>query len=200
MSIIREYPDIFALPEDFMSTNNFYEQKLKIIDNEPVYIKNYRTPYMQKEEIRNQVHKLLENDLIEPSTSNYNSPIILVPKKSSDNTKKWRMCIDYRKVNKKLVADKYPLPRIDDVLDGLGRAVFFSVIDLYNGFHQVPLHEESRDITSFSTDEGSFRFKVLPFGLMISPNSFSRMMQMAFSGLSPDKLFIYMDDIIVPGK
>lgn len=76
---------------------------------------------------------------------------------------------------------------------------YFSVIDLHSWFHQVPLEENSRDITAFSTDTGSFRWKVLPFGLNISPNSFSRMMSLAFSGLPTDKIFIYIDDIIVTG-
>lgn len=200
MPILKMYSDIFALPEDRMTVNNFYQQKLRISDTNPIYIKNYRTPHSQKSEIKSQVDRLIKNDLIEPSVSNFNSPIILVPKKSTNGTPKWRMCIDYRGVNRKLIADKFPLPRIDEVLDGLGRAKYFSVIDLYNGFHQVPLEESSRDITAFSTEQGSFRWKVLPFGLNVSPNSFSRMMQIAFSGLCASRLFLYMDDIIVPGK
>lgn len=198
--LVERYADVFALPDDKMSVNNFYSQKIRMTDNSPTYIKNYRTPHTQKEEIRRQVDKLRENELIEPCASNYNSPLILVPKKSTDGTQKWRMCLDYRAVNKKLVADKFPLPRIDDILDNLGRAVLFSVMDLYSGFHQIPLDEESRDITAFSTENGSYRWKVLPFGLNISPNSFMRMMHMAFTGISADKLFIYVDDIIVLGK
>lgn len=198
--LIRQYADIFALTTDVMTTNNFYEQKLRIKDDSPTYIKNYRTPHSQKAEIHQQISNLLSNSLIEPSTSCYNSPIILVPKKSPTNIKKWRMCIDYRAVNKRLLSDRFPLPRIDSILDGLGRAQFFSVIDLYNGFHQVPLAEESRDITAFSADHGSYQWKVLPFGLSVSPNSFTRMMTLAFSGLPSDQAFIYMDDIIVIGK
>lgn len=199
LSLCAEYSDIFALDTDQMTVNNFYEQKFRLTDSEPVYVKNYRLPHTQKSEIDTQVNKLLKNNLIEPSQSNYNSPLILVPKKSTDGSKRWRMCVDYRLVNKKLVADKFPLPRIDDVLDGLGRARFFSVIDLYSGFHQIPIHEASRDITSFSTSNGSYRWKVLPFGLNVSPNSFSRMMSLAFSGLSYEQAFLYMDDIIVIG-
>lgn len=199
-SLISNYADVFALPTDKMSVNNFYRQELRVTDTNPVYLKNYRTPYVQKEEIKKKVSNLLANDLIEPCESNYNSPIILVPKKSTDGTPQWRMCIDYRGVNKKLIADKFPLPRIDDVLDGLGRAVVFSVLDLYNGFHQVPLEENSRDITAFSNEQGIFRWKVLPFGLNICPNSFQRMMRLAFTGLSPEELLLYMDDIIIPGK
>lgn len=199
-SIINEFNDIFALEYDTMSVNNFYEQKLKVKNAKSVYIKNYRTPHAQKQEIKSQVDKLLNNNLIESSISSFNSPVILVPKKTKPNEmKKFRMCIDYRAVNKQLIPDKFPLPRIEDILDRLGRAKYFSVVDLYSGFHQVPLEKNSRDITSFSTEEGSFRWKVLPFGLNISPNSFSRMMNIAFSGLSPDKMFVYIDDIIIIG-
>lgn len=103
-------------------------------------------------------------------------------------------------VNKNLIADKFPLPRIDDILDNLGRAKLFSVIDLSSGFHQIPIiGEKSRDITSFSTPDGSFRWKVVPFGLNVSPNSFSRMMAIAFSGVPAGTAFLYIDDIIVVG-
>lgn len=199
IQLCESYADIFALKDDKMSINNFYEQKLRLIDQTPVYIKNYRLAHTQKEEINRQVNNLLENDLIEPSTSNFNSPLILVPKKSSDNQKSYRMCVDYRSVNKKLIADKFPLPRIDDILDNLGRAKHFSIIDLFSGFHQIPIHPDSRDVTAFSTDKGSFRWKVLPFGLNVAPNSFSRMMSIAFSGLTPNRAFLYIDDIIIIG-
>lgn len=195
-----KYADVFALQTDKMTVNNFYSQKLRITDQNPTYVKNYRLPQSHKEEINKQVAKLLEDDLIEPSCSNYNSPLILVPKPTLGGEKRWRMCVDYRLVNKKLVADKFPLPRIDEILDGLGRAKYFSVLDLFSGFHQVPLEEDSRDITSFSTSEGSFRWKVLPFGLNVSPNSFSRMMSLAFVGASQIQYFLYMDDVIVIGN
>lgn len=198
MPMCLEFSQIFALETDRMTVNNFYNQALKLIDNNPVYVKNYRLPYTQKVEIDTQIDKLLKNNLIEPSVSNYNSPLILVPKKGSDR-KKWRMCVDYRLVNKKLIADKFPLPRIDDILDGLGRARYFSIVDLYSGFHQIPIEESSRNITSFSTEKGSFRWKVLPFGLNISPNSFSRMMSIAFAGITTEQAFLYIDDVIIVG-
>ena len=91
------------------------------------------------------------------------------------------------------------MPRIDDIMDGLGRARYFSVLDLYSGFHQIPLEEDSKDVTSFSTENGSYRFNVLPFGLSVAPNSFSRMMSLAFAGLTPSQCFLYMDDLIVIG-
>lgn len=198
--LCTDYSDIFALDTDKASINNFYERKLHLKDTQPVYTRNYRTAHSETAEINKQVQKLLDNDLIENSNSEYNSPIILVPKKGKGKDKKWRMCIDYRKLNKKLVADRYPLPRIDDILDNLGRTKYFSIVDLHSGFHQVPLSEESRNYTTFSTEKGSFRWKVLPFGLNVSPNSFSRMMNIAFSGLTPERAFLYIDDIIIIEK
>lgn len=102
-------------------------------------------------------------------------------------------------VNKKLIAHKFPLPRIDGILGGLGRAKFFSCIDLFSGFHQIKLENKSRELTAFSTDLGTFQWKVLPFGLNVAPNSFCRMMSLAFAGLQPHQAFLYMDDFIVIG-
>ena len=161
LNLCNGFTDIFGLDTDTMTVNNFYEQKLRVKDDTPVFVKNYRLPQTHKAEINRQVHKLLESNLIEPSFSDYNSPLILVPKTSIKGQKRWRMCVDYRLVNKKLIADKYPLPRIDEILDSLGRAKYFSVLDLLSGFWQIPLHEASRDITSFSTSEGSYKWKVL---------------------------------------
>lgn len=199
LELCRAYTDIFALETDKMTTNNFYKQTLRVKDDEPVYIKNYRLPQTHRDEIEGQVNGLLKNELIEPSISSYNSPLILVPKKSGTGEKKWRMCVDFRALNKKLRPDRYPLPRIEEILDNLGRARYFSILDLYAGFHQIPLEKQSREITAFSTPKGTFQWKVLPIGLNIAPNSFMRMINLAFSGLGPHRTFIYMDDIIVIG-
>lgn len=161
-TLVRKYAEVFAQPTDKMSVNNFYEQKIRLVDENPVYAKNYRLPHAHQQEIKRHVQTLMDNDIIESSTA----PIILVPKKSTGDTKKWRICIDYRNANKKLVMDKFPIPRIDEVLDSLGRSQYFTVLDLYQGFHQVPLHLDSRDITTFTADNAMYRYKVLPFGLL----------------------------------
>lgn len=194
-----EFSEIFHLIGDKATTNNFYTQELRLRDKEPVFVKNYRLPQSQKAEIRSQIQKLLADDLIELSTSSYNSPLIIVPKKSTDGSKKYRLCVDYRLLNKKLIPDKHPLPRIDEILDGLGRARYFSVMDLHSGYHQIPLEPKSRPLTAFTTDTGYYQFKVLPFGISIAPAAFTRMMTIAFAGLSPEQAFIYMDDLIVIG-
>lgn len=199
-TLCENFTDIFTLKTDKLTVNNFYTQKIRITDDAPVYTKNYRLPHGQKAEVDKQINKLMEDKLIEPSISPYNSPIILVPKKSINGEKKWRLCIDYRRVNKKLIPDKFPLPRMDVILEGLGNAKYFSTLDLFSGFHQIPVEQNSREITAFTTEKGIFQWTVLPFGLNIAPNSFCRMMAIAFAGLKPEQCFLYVDDIIVLGK
>lgn len=199
INLCTKFNDVFALQGDKLSSNNFYKQKINLSDNTPVYIKNYRSPEIHRQEIITQVDKLLTDNIIQPSVSPYNSPILLVPKKSTTDTKKWRLVVDFRQLNKRIVADKFPLPRIDDILDQLGRAKYFTTLDLMSGFHQVELEEDSKQYTAFSTPSGHFEFNRLPFGLNISPNSFQRMMTIALSGLPPNIAFLYIDDIIVVG-
>ena len=197
--LIKEYQDIFSLPDEHLTTNNFYSQNITLQNEIPVYIPNYKQIHSQSEEIKTQIQKLISDDIIEPSVSHFNSPILLVPKKSDDKTKKWRLVVDFRQLNKKILADKFPLPRIDSILDQLGRAKYFSTLDLMAGFHQIPLEEEARKYTAFSSPDGHFHFKRLPFGLNISPNSFQRMMNIAVAGLTPECAFVYIDDIVVIG-
>jgi len=97
------------------------------------------------------------------------------------------------------LSDYFSLHRIDDILDQLGRAKYVSCFDLMSGFHQIEPEKTSRDITSFSTSNGSYRFTRLPFGLKTAPNSFQRMMTIAFSGLEPSQALHYIDDSIVTG-
>lgn len=197
--VCKQFQDIFALDSEALSTNNFYEQHIELADNRPVYTKNYRIPEIHKHEINRQVELMLKDGIIENSVSHFNSPILLVPKKSSDGNKKWRLVVDFRTLNKKVLADKFPLPRLEDILDQMGRAKYFSTLDLMSGFHQVPLEENSRKYTAFSTYQGHYQYTRLPFGLNISPNSFQRMINIAMAGLTPEIAFLYIDDIIVIG-
>lgn len=196
--ILKEFADIFHLNDDILSVNNFYKQQISLNDPSPVYIKNYRLPESQRDEINKQVEKLIDEKLIEASTSPYNSPLLLVPKKSLDGEKKWRLVVDFRQLNKKIVDDKFPLTRLDDILDNLGRSKYFSTLDLTSSFHQIELHPDSRHLTAFSTNKGHYQFKRLPFGLKISTNSFQRMLSIALAGLDTEA-FLYVDDIIIFG-
>lgn len=143
--LCTKYNDIFALKNDILTSNNFYKQNINLNDPTPVYIKNYRTPEVHRTEIDKHIDQMLNEQIIQPSISPYNSPVLLVPKKSTDNDKKWRLAVDFRQLNKKVIADKFPLPRIDDILDQLGRAKYFTTLDLMSGFHQIELEKSAED-------------------------------------------------------
>lgn len=198
MKVIAEYQDVFHLEGEKLTVNNFYKQKIATTDDVPVYTKNYKLPHAQLNEIEEQVKQLSDSNIIEPSVSPYNSPLLIVPKKGTDDKKHWRLVVDYRRLNNKIVSDKFPLTRLEDVLDKIGRAKYFSTLDMTSSFHQIELEKSSRPLTAFSTGTGHFQFKRLPFGLKISSNSFQRMLTIALTGLGSEA-FLYVDDIIVFG-
>jgi hypothetical protein len=134
-----------------------------------------------------------KNGLVEPSYSPWSSPPLLVKKK--DGT--WRFCVDYRELNNVTKKDKYPLPRIDDALDPLGKSRYFTTLDLACGYWQIPVAPEDREKTAFSTQRGHFQRKVMPFGLTNAPATFQRMMDVVLSGLTWRFCLVYLDDIIV---
>ena len=119
--------------------------------------------------------------------------MVLVRKK--DNT--LRFCVDYRRLNDVSQKDAYPMPRIDACLDAMNGARWFSTFDLRSGYHQVLMGEESRDKTTFVRREGTFGFRVMPFGLTGAPATFQRLMNVVMSVLNLEVCLVFLDDIIV---
>ena len=140
-----------------------------------------------------EVKKMLEQNIIQPSSSPWAAPVQLVSKKDGGV----RFCIDYRKLNNQTKKDVYPLPRIDLILDALGKATIRSKLDLTSGYWQIPLQPEDREKTAFMTRDGLFEFLVMPFGLTNAPATFQRVMDMVLSGLNWKICMVYIDDIIV---
>ena len=159
----------------------------------PIRTNPRRVAPAEKAIIREQVADMLSSNVIEPSCSPWSSPVVLVRKK--DNSV--RFCIDYRKLNKITTKDVYPLPRVDDVLDSLAGSSFFSIIDLYKGYWQLPVRESDREKTAFVTPDGLFQFRQMPFGLTNAPASFQRLMDTVLAPLKWLTCLVYMDDIIV---
>jgi hypothetical protein len=158
----------------------------------PINVPPYRTGPAQKEEIDKLVQDMLDNNVIRPSKSPYSSPVLLV--KKSDGS--YRFCVDYRKLNAITKRDVYPLPRIDDTLDMLGQARYFSTLDLQSGFWQIPVNPGDVEKTAFSTARGHFEFPVMPFGLTNAPATFQRFMDIVLRDLKAFCL-VYIDDIII---
>lgn len=196
--LIAKYVDVFHLPSDRLGCTNALRHTINTTDEQPIHTKQYRFPPIHKEEIDKQIKQLLDNDVIKPSISPYNSPLWIVPKKAdSKGNKRWRMVIDYRALNEKTIGDAYPLPNITEILDQLGSAKYFSVFDLASGFHQIPMDGKDAPKTAFSTPYGHYEFKRMPFGLRNAPATFQRLMDHVLTGLQGIELFVYLDDIVL---
>ena len=199
-NLCAKFSDIFCLPGDKLTTTDIYQQKITLKPNvESVYVKPYRLPVFQKGEIKRQIDEMLKEGIIEPCSSEWSSPVLLVPKKmDSSGEKKWRLVIDYRKLNNVIQDDRFPLPNITEIIDSLSGSIYFSHLDLKNGYYQCDLTPESRKYTAFCSVQ--YQMTRMPMGLKTSPSSFSRMMTMAMTGLTYEKCLVYLDDLIVYGK
>jgi len=164
-----------------------------ITEGPPIHQKLYRRTPIMNDLIDQECQKLLEQNVIRESFSPWSSPVVLAWKKDGSI----RFCVDYRKVNAVTKKDKYPLPRIDEAFDALAKAKFFSTIDLTSGYHQLPVAEESKEITAFSTRKGHYEYNRVPMGMTNSPATFQRNMELILRGLTWQNCLVYVDDIIV---
>lgn len=197
-NLVIENADLFHLPHERLTKTNAVTHTIRTRDEIPTHTRQYRHPQVHKEEINRQVGELLDRDIIKPSSSPWNSPVLLVAKKAdSKGQKRWRMVIDYRKLNEKSLSDAYPLPNITEVLDQLGSAKYFSVLDLASGFHQIGMDEKDAPKTAFSTAYGHYEFTRMPFGLKNGPATFQRLMNNVLTGLQGNELFVYLDDVVI---
>ena len=175
-----------------LERTNVIEHRINLIDNsKPAFVPNFRLP-VSRRNIVESLTKSMENEgIIKKSLSPCNLPLLLVPKK--DGT--WRIVIDYRYLNKDTIPDRMPMPNFDEVLSQLNGAKIFSALDLLSWYHQVPLSEESKECTAFSTHNQPWQFKVMPLGLCNTPLTFVRLMHQVLGNMK--NVFVYLDDIIV---
>src|SRR4051812_40887126 len=145
------------------------------------------------QELSSQLNKLLSKGFIRPSFSPWGAPVLFVKKKDGS----FRMCIDYRELNKLTIKNRYPLPRIDDLFDQLQGASYFSKIDLRSGYHQLRLWEENIPKTAFRTRYGHYEFVVMPFGLTNAPAVFMDLMNRVCRSYLDKFVIVFIDDILV---
>ena len=195
-ALLLEYDHLFATePEDFGRTGKL-KHKIDTGESRPIRQQVRRIPSFRREEATKLLKEMLTKDVIQPSSSPWASPVVLVGKKDGST----RFCVDYRKVNAITRKDAYPLPRVDDTLDTLAGAKWFSTLDLISGYWQVEMSPEDQEKTAFCTHDGLFEFKVMPFGLCNAPATFQRLMDMILAGLQWSSCLVYLDDVIIIGK
>ena len=194
--VLREEGDVFAKSEEDIGDAQDLEMEINLSDNIPVWVPHRHIPRQLYDEVKNYINDLIVNKWIRESKSPYSSPIVCVRKK--DQT--LRLCIDYRNLNKKIVPDKQPIPRIQEILDSLGGQKWFSTLDMAKAYHQGYVKEEFRKFTAFSTPWGLYEWIRIPMGISNAPPAFQRYINQILIGLRDRVCIAYLDDILVYGK
>ncbi|KAI3377106.1 hypothetical protein L3Q82_000303 [Scortum barcoo] len=182
-------PDLF---QERPGATNLVEHDIRLKDCTPIRQRMYRIPQKLVPVLEEEVTVMLELGVIEPSTSEWSNPIVLVIKKDGSI----RFCIDFRKVNAQSEFDAYPLPRLDDLIERVGQARFITTLDLCKGYWQVPLSDAARPLTAFRTPQGLWQFTKMPFGLHGAPATFQRLMNKVLAGMHTFAA-AYLDDIVI---
>lgn len=196
--LLDDYQDVFRdkLPPELPPLREV-EHVIETGDAAPVRRPPFKMSPLELDELQRQLKDLLDKGFIQPSSSPWGAPVLFVRKKGGA----LRMCIDYRMINslctKRL---NTPLPRIDECLERLSGAKYFSQLDLTSGYHQIRIREEDVPKTAFVTRYGSFEWKVLPFGLSNSPSVFQKMMNSVLSGYVDKFVQLYLDDVLLYSK
>lgn len=196
--LCQDFESIFQKENQSLTFTNAVKHSIDLKSEKPIFTKSYRYPYAHKEEVESQITKMLRDGIIRPSYSPWSSPIWIVPKKSDASGKvKWRLVVDYRKLNDQTIDDRYPLPNITEILDKLGRCNYFTTLDLASGFHQIEVNPTDIPKTAFTVDFGHYEYVRMPFGLKNAPSTFQRVMDNVLQGLQGKSCLCYMDDIVI---
>jgi len=194
-ALLLEYADVFTAPGGELGHTTLVQHTIDVGEQRPIKQAPRRASLHSRVIIDEAVKDMLKQGVIEPSTSPWASPVVLVRKKDGSH----RFCVDYRQLNEATVKDAYPLPRLDDSLVAMGGAQWFSTLDLHSGYWQVEMAEGDKEKTAFATRMGLYHFTVMPFGLTNTPATFERLMELVLSGMPWEQLQVSLDDVIVFG-
>nr|GEX93452.1 putative reverse transcriptase domain-containing protein [Tanacetum cinerariifolium] len=192
--VVREFPDVF--PEELPSLPPVRQVEFQIdliTGTTPIARAPYRLAPSEMQELSNQLQELADRGFIRPSTSPWGAPVLFVKKKDGS----FRMCIDYRELNKLTVKNRYPLPRIDDLFDQLQGLSIYSKIDLRSGYHQLRVRDKDIPKTAFRTRYGHYEFQVMPFGLTNAPAIFMDLVNRVCKPYLDKFVIVFIDDILI---
>ncbi|KAJ9536400.1 LOW QUALITY PROTEIN: hypothetical protein OSB04_un000413 [Centaurea solstitialis] len=192
--VVREFPEVFPEELPGLPPPRQVEFRIDLVPGAgPIAKSPYRLAPSEMQELSKQLQELLDKGFIRPSSSPWGAPVLFVKKKDGS----FRMCIDYRELNKITIKNRYPLPRIDDMFDQLQGATYFSKIDLRSGYHQMRVREEDIPKTAFRTRYGHYEFLVMPFGLTNAPAVFMDLMNRVCRPYLDKFVIVFIDDILI---
>ncbi|GJP30128.1 hypothetical protein CLOM_g22514 [Closterium sp. NIES-68] len=193
--LLKEFQDILSddLPNELPPYRTHQHEIVEEPGSKPTFRAPYRLSPKELTDMKKQIQYLLAKGLIRPSTSPYGAPVLFTPKPDGS----LRMCIDYRALNKQTIKNKYPIPRIDDLLDQLQGATVFSKLDLRSGYWQIRMADNSIHKTAFQTRYGSYEYLVMPFALTNAPATFQSEMNHILRPLLDECVVVYLDDILI---
>ena len=195
--VIREFPDVFLEELPGVPPEREVDLSIEFVQGTtPISRAPYRMAPTELKELKTQLQELLDKGFIRPSVSPWGTPVLFVKKKYGT----LQMCIDYRQINKMIVKNKYPLPRIEDLFDQLRGASVFSKTDLRSGFYQLWVKEVDVPKTAFRTCYGHYEFLVMPFGLINAPTTFMDLINRVFHPYLDQFVVVFIDDILVYSK
>lgn len=197
LPVVQDFVDVFPDDVPGIPPKRDVEFTIDLVPGTgPISIAPYRMAPAEMIELKNQLEDLIKKGFIRKSGSPWGAPVLLVKKKDGRS----RLCVDYRQLNKVTIKNRYPLPRIDDLMDQLKGAAVFSKIDLRSGYHQIRVKEEDIQKTAFRTRYGHFEYLVMPFGVTNAPAVFMDYMNRIFHPFLDRFVVVFIDDILIYSK
>jgi len=195
-ALLEEYQDVFAPPAGYPPARHCDHEIPLLPGAAPVQVRPYRYPPAVKDEIERQVSEMLSSGHIQPSSCPFSSAVLLVKKKDGS----FRFCVDFRQLNAITAKNKYPVPVIEELLDELQGASWFSSLNLTAGYYQIRLRAGEEPKTAFQTHSGQYEFRVMDFGLSGAPAIFLKAMNTTLFSLLRKCVLVFFDDILIYSK
>lgn len=198
IGLVRQYSDIFHLEGDQLTFTDVVEHRIDLKPGtRPMFVKPYRIPEGNRAEMNRQLDELEAMGIIEPSQSEWNFPLLLVPKKeNARGEKQHRLVVDFRRLNDVTEIQRFPIPVIDEIMEVLDKSRYFTTLDIQSAFHQIMVRESDREYLSFQTNYRKMQYVRMPFGLTNSPRTWQRGINKVLHDVLGENVAVYLDDVL----